>query len=472
MFDAALDFAAEPTKPFVVQYEVKLTKGLTCGGAYVKLLSPVASLDQAALLAFDGSTRYSIMFGPDACGNTNKVHVIFQYQNPVTGEWSEHHATATPQALKDTGTHLYTLVVRPNQSFEVFIDMKSEMKGTLTEALTPPINPPKDIDDPADFKPEDWVDEKRIKDPDATKPDDWDEDEPRKILDAAAAMPSDWLPEEPKELPDPAAEMPDDWDEDEDGEWEAPVVANPKCGKASGCGPWERPMIDNPAFKGKWSAPMIDNPAYKGEWAAKQIPNPGFFEEPKPFAKLAPIAAAAIEVWTMSGGIRFDNVVVGRDEGAAMAFAAKTWRLKADAEGEVKKVKTAEERQADRERKREEGGLNNMIEVYLADAMDFAQDNAAAVLVTLLVATLGLVLLCSGSGPTADAEKAIGQTADEVAASELAAAAAAGPAAAADAAAADEAEDEVAAEDAAAEKVASEGTGSATKRNKAPKSDE
>ena len=181
LFDDALDFAAAPSQPVVLQYEVKLTKGLNCGGAYLKLLSPAASLDQAELLAFDGSSRYSIMFGPDVCGTTNKVHVIFQYQNPVSGEWSEHHATGTPQALKDTGTHLYTLVVRPNGSFEVFIDLKSEMKGTLTEALTPPINPPEEIDDPTDVKPEDWVDEKRIKDPDATKPDDWDEDAPKTV---------------------------------------------------------------------------------------------------------------------------------------------------------------------------------------------------------------------------------------------------------------------------------------------------
>lgn len=181
LLDAALDFSATPLQPVVLQYEVKLSKGLTCGGAYLKLLSPAASLDQAELTAFDGGSKYSIMFGPDVCGSTNKVHVIFQHQNPVTGAWSEHHATGTPQALKDTATHVYTLVVRPNGSFEVFIDLKSEMKGTLTEALSPPINPPKDIDDPADFKPEDWVDEKRIKDPAAAKPDDWDEDAPKKV---------------------------------------------------------------------------------------------------------------------------------------------------------------------------------------------------------------------------------------------------------------------------------------------------
>jgi hypothetical protein len=35
--------------------------------------------------------------------------------------------------------------------------------------FNPPVNPPKEIDDPEDKKPEDWVDAKRIPDPDATK---------------------------------------------------------------------------------------------------------------------------------------------------------------------------------------------------------------------------------------------------------------------------------------------------------------
>jgi hypothetical protein len=40
-----------------------------------------------------------------------------------------------------------------------------------------------------------------------------------------------------------------------------------------------------------------------------------------------------------------------------------------------KKVLSQEERLRERERKREQGGLNNMIEVHLADLMDYAQEN-------------------------------------------------------------------------------------------------
>jgi|EP01047_Picozoa_sp_COSAG01_P036379 hypothetical protein len=55
--------------------------------------------------------------------------------------------------------------------------------------MTPSVNPPKQIDDPTDSKPEDWVDEAKIDDPEASKPDDWDEDAPMEIVDASKSMP-------------------------------------------------------------------------------------------------------------------------------------------------------------------------------------------------------------------------------------------------------------------------------------------
>ena len=89
-------------------------------------------------------------------------------------------------------THLYTLVIRPDNTFEISVDLESKKKGSLLEVeitglsgislrdndficlyqdLVPSINPPKEIDDPKDFKPSDWVDEEMMDDPTATKPD-------------------------------------------------------------------------------------------------------------------------------------------------------------------------------------------------------------------------------------------------------------------------------------------------------------
>lgn len=78
---------------------------------------------------------------------------------------------ANPGAKLDKGkTYLYTLVVRPDQTFEVFVNQKSERSGSLLEDFNPPVNPPKEIDDPDDVKPGDWVDEAQIVDPEAVKP--------------------------------------------------------------------------------------------------------------------------------------------------------------------------------------------------------------------------------------------------------------------------------------------------------------
>merc|ERR1712178_642199 len=93
---------------------------------------------------------------------------------------------------------------------------------------------PKQIRDPDEKKPEDWVDEAEIDDPEDKKPDGYD-DIPAKIAD-------------------PKATKPDDWDDESVGTWEAP-------------------QIDNPDFKGAWKAKRIKNPAYKGVWEAKLIDN-------------------------------------------------------------------------------------------------------------------------------------------------------------------------------------------------------
>merc|ERR550537_113191 len=66
---------------------------------------------------------------------------------------------------------------------------------------------PKEIRDPDEKKPDDWVDEAEIDDPEDKKPEGHD-DIPAKIAD-------------------PKATKPDDWDDESDGEWEAPQIDNP-----------------------------------------------------------------------------------------------------------------------------------------------------------------------------------------------------------------------------------------------------
>ncbi|KAJ8612505.1 hypothetical protein CTAYLR_003691 [Chrysophaeum taylorii] len=380
----------KPDGSLVVQYDVTLTTGLSCGGAYLKLLEATPSL---SVETFDDKTPFVLMFGPDKCGTTDKVHFIVRQKNPVSGEWVEHHLKGGPKAKVDKRAHMYTAIVKPDDSIEILIDGESVFVGSLTSSLDPPLQPPADVDDPEDSKPADWVDAAKIDDPDAVKPDDWDEDAPRKIPDADASKPSGWLDDEPLEIPDPEARRPPDWDDEEDGEWEAPTVPNPKCDV--GCGEWERPLVDNPAYKGKWKPPKIDNPAYKGKWAPRKIPNPHFFEPKEPAKNLPPIGAVAVEIWTTNSGILYDNIALGHDPKDASDFAKSFYDKKA-AEEEAKKKKKQERDAKKLEKKLEKGALSAKVQVAVNDALKLANEQPLAALATAIAALLALAALCLG----------------------------------------------------------------------------
>ncbi|KAG6545856.1 hypothetical protein Mapa_012817 [Marchantia paleacea] len=326
----------------VLQYDLRLQSGLECGGAYLKYLLPQEAGWTPS--KFDNSAPYSIMFGPDKCGSTNKVHFIFRHKSPRTGEYVEHHLKSPPSPVGDKLSHVYTAVIYSNNTVKILVDGEEQKTADLlSNDFDPAVIPPKTIPDPEDKKPEDWDERAKISDPSATKPDDWDESAPREIEDLEAVKPEGWLDDEPDEVDDPEATKPEDWDDEEDGEWEAPQVPNPKCEEAPGCGEWVRPTKKNPAYKGKWSAPLIDNPAYKGIWKPQEIPNPDYFELEKP--NLESIAAIGIEIWTMQDGILFDNILVTHDEEEAKEYREKTWKVKFDAE----KTKAVEEEEKGKE---------------------------------------------------------------------------------------------------------------------------
>ncbi|KAE8775686.1 Calnexin-like protein 1 [Hordeum vulgare] len=326
-------------KTVVLQFEVRLQNGLECGGAYIKYIRPQAVGWNAK--DFDNDTPYTIMFGPDKCGSTNKVHFILKHKNPKTGKYVEHHLKSPPSVPYDKLSHVYTAILKPDNEVRILVDGVEKSKANFLSAddFEPALIPSKTIPDPDDKKPEDWDERAKIPDPDAVKPDDWDEDAPMEIVDEEATKPEGWLDDEPEEIDDPEAAKPEDWDDEEDGEWEAPKMDNPKCEEAPGCGEWKKPMKDNPAYKGKWHAPLIDNPNYKGIWKPQEIPNPEYFELDKP--DFDPIAAIGIEIWTMQDGILFDNILIADNEKVATSVLEKTWKPKFDVEKEKQKAEEA-----------------------------------------------------------------------------------------------------------------------------------
>jgi len=287
-------------KELVLQMSVKHEQDLDCGGAYIKLMGP--DVDQAK---FGGETPYQIMFGPDICGYSNrKTHAIFNYE-------PKNENLLIKDELKvetDKLTHLYTLVVKPDNTFEVFIDLESVRNGSLEAGWDFLL--PKEIPDPAISKPADWVDEKKIADPDDKKPDGYDDI--------------------PAEIPDPDAKKPDDWDDEEDGEWESP-------------------NIDNPEYKGPWSPKMIDNPAYKGEWEHPVIPNPDYKEDKELYMRCKDCTHVGFELWQVKSGTIFDDIIVTDSFKEAKEYAEKTFAKKKGPEKEMYDAKEAEKKaEADR----------------------------------------------------------------------------------------------------------------------------
>merc|ERR1712137_346169 len=258
----------------VFQFSIANEQRLDCGGGYIKLLP--AGVDQQN---FNGDSPYNIMFGPDICGSTRRVHVIFNYK----GE--NYLINHNIPCETDIYSHVYTLIVHPDQTYEVLIDNVSKRTGSLTEDWD--FLGPKEIKDPNQSKPEDWVDEKTIVDPEAVKPEGWDDI--------------------PQFVADPEAEQPEDWDEELDGDWEAPLMPNPE-------------------YQGEWVAPRIPNPDYKGPWEHPMIPNPDYVHDSEIYAYTT--AGVGIEIWQVKSGSIFDNIYVGNDVAYAKSVADKIVELR------------------------------------------------------------------------------------------------------------------------------------------------
>jgi calreticulin len=266
-------------KDLVLQYTVKHEQSIDCGGAYLKLHS--AGLAQTT---YTGDSEYSIMFGPDICGGTKRTHLILNYKG------KNHLIKNDIPTESDTFTHTYTLILKPDSTFQVLIDGVEKRAGSIEDEFE--ILEPKQINDPAQSKPADWVDEAQMDDPEDKKPEGYD-DIPATIVD-------------------PEAARPEDWDDELDGEWEAPTITNPGFK-----GPWRAKRIDNPAYKGPWVHPQIANPAYKSDDSLYLFPS---------------IGAVGIEIWQVKAGTIFDNILVTDSvEEAATARAAYAGRKDTEA---------------------------------------------------------------------------------------------------------------------------------------------
>lgn len=266
----------------VLQFTTKHEQNIDCGGGYIKVLASDINQED-----FHGETPYSIMFGSDICGATKRVHVIITYKG------KNHLIKKDIKAKDDELTHLYTLILNPDNTYEVQIDGEKVESG--------------DLESDWDFLPE-----KKIKDPDAKKPEDWDDKE--YIDDPSDTKPEDW--DKPEHIPDADAKKPEDWDDEMDGEWQPA-------------------MIDNPEYKGEWKPKQIKNSAYKGKWIHPLIDNPEYSPDDDLYL-INDIGAVGFDLWQVKSGTIFDNILITDSVDEAKEHAAEFFEPLREAEKEKK----------------------------------------------------------------------------------------------------------------------------------------
>jgi calreticulin len=248
-------------KDLVLQFTIRFEKGYECSGGYIKLLN-----SSATPLKFNSASPYEIMFGPEVC----KKPVRHKVQLLIVRNGTEHTSNQFLECYHDELTHSYTLIIFANRTYQVRLDGKTAVNGSLMADFE--LGGTELIADPDDFIPEDWDNREQIPDPDDHKPENWDD---RPII------------------PDPDARQPPEWREHIHGKW-------------------TQPLIQNPDYLGPWKPKMIPNPAYRGEWTPRLIPNPAHIIDDG-FAVWEDLSYVGIEVFQAKPGSIYDNILVTDD---------------------------------------------------------------------------------------------------------------------------------------------------------------
>ena len=243
---------------------------------------------------FHGSSPYHIMFGPDICG-AQKTHLIFAHGARYV------ERTNAMACKADTRAHMYALRLASTASgmlYNVTIDGSEVGAGRLLDDW--PVLPPETLADPDAVKPDDWVDEPTMADPDDAPPEDWP----------------------PKEIPSDETDT----------------------------------LVPNPEYK-EWTPKRIANPAFRGPWAPPRIPNPDYVDDDPTFGVYGTLAAIGFDLWQVSSGTIFDDVLV-TDEDAVAEAHLQTFleRVEEEVANEVTKeaAKADEVAKADEDVEKEE----------------------------------------------------------------------------------------------------------------------
>nr|KAF6479278.1 calreticulin 3 [Molossus molossus] len=251
--------------------------------------------------------------GPDICGfDIKKVHVILHFKN-------QYHSNKKPIRCKVDGfTHLYTLILRPDLTYEVRIDGQGIESGSIEY--------------------------------------DWNLTSLKK-MDKTSAESKDWKQEEEDKLQDWEkhfldASKPSDWNSELDGEWQAHMLQKP---------PYQDGLKPEGIDKDVWLHQKMKNTNYLTEYDLSEFEN---------------IGAIGLELWQVRSGTIFDNFLITDDEEYAENFGKATWGETKGPEREMDAIQAKEEVKKAREEDEEEllmgkfdGNQNNFRRFHRRDEL-------------------------------------------------------------------------------------------------------
>lgn len=248
-------------KDLIFQFSVKLENKMEKGQAYIKLFPESFNQGQ-----FSKKSPFSILFGPDFNGWARK-HLDFR----ITRNKTVYNTYQPIVAFDDQFTHVYTLIIYKNQTYKILKDNYTEIESSLENAFC--YCQPKEIPDPFEEKPKDWVDDEFIDDPDD--------------------QPPEYMKNMPKFIQDLTVKRPKNWDD-----------------KINGI--WTPPLIPNPDYNNKWEPRKIPNPEFKGIWEPKTIQNPDYNPDLH-FGKPENLCYLGIDVTQDVSGCIWNNILVTDD---------------------------------------------------------------------------------------------------------------------------------------------------------------
>ncbi|XP_049644350.1 calreticulin-3 [Suncus etruscus] len=267
-------------RPLVLQYTVKHEQKMDCGGGYVKVFP--AGLDQRQL---NNKSPYYIMFGPDICGfDITKVHVILQFKNQY------HENKKSIRCKVDGYTHLYTLVLRPDLSYEVRIDGQVAESGDIEYDWN--LESLKSSAKKTGTEQQGWEQK------------DWD----KQFLEAGAGAPSDWN------------------------------------SKLDGDVDLQAPLLQKPPYQDGLKPEGIDS----NVWLHRKPKDANYLAE-SDLTEFDDIGAIGLELWQVRSGTIFDNFLITDDEEYAQKFGKATWGETKGPEKEMDEIQGKEEMKLARE---------------------------------------------------------------------------------------------------------------------------